>query len=222
MPEIRESMIHATETVFVEIQQRYGELPPNQAKDGLYFDSRLQCLLHGSSYWRQLLFDERNKLLDETILDFMEKIPDRLRLQKRLYGKTVEKLTRLFPPLRVASTDNLEDWNLELMPDRPIGRYYMEEICDLNSGILEYIDQRVVRVLLEGGVILNRSFSQNVKSHLKNKTEQIAFQTVPRAARRLQTSLRRKRIRRDQILKRVIVLKHWHDRFVTKRKDVLI
>ena len=67
------------------------DLEPNGAKDQLYFAHRLQGYLNTAAYFKQLLLDHRNVLLDESLLDFLAMVPTRLRIDKLLYRRAMAR-----------------------------------------------------------------------------------------------------------------------------------
>jgi hypothetical protein len=95
-PERYASHCEASNAAVEEALHEVRDVQPNQAKDRLYFHHLLQCFLHTASYWSLIELDFRNPLLDESILDFLKRVPERLRLDKVLYRQA---LARKYPAL---------------------------------------------------------------------------------------------------------------------------
>ena len=111
---------NASEAVFLTATQEVRGSDPNDAKDYLYFTHRLQGYLNTASYYKLCMLDQRNVLLDDEILDFLEFVPARLRADKVLYRRA---MARAFPRLwqvPFASTSNLEHWGEVLAMSLPV------------------------------------------------------------------------------------------------------
>jgi asparagine synthetase B (glutamine-hydrolysing) len=141
-------LCEASDAAIEDVLREVRHLPPNQAKDRLYYEHRLQCYLHTASYWKQIEIDQRNVLLDEPILDFMTRVPERLRVDKALYRST---LAHRYPDLAgipLARHHNTENWSTLLATDGPVRTYALEELHDVSSRIWEYLDREALAGLL--------------------------------------------------------------------------
>jgi hypothetical protein len=64
----------ALEESVADILDGRRAMDPNDAKDYLYFNHRLQRYLGSSAYFKQVVLAHRNPLLDSEILDFIARI----------------------------------------------------------------------------------------------------------------------------------------------------
>ena len=134
----------ASEAVFANAAEEVSGSEPNDALDILYFTHRLQGYLNTASYYKLCWLDQRNILLDDEILDFVELIPARLRADKLLYRRA---MARAFPQLwqlPFATADNLERWSVVLAESRPVREFVKESLEDERSQIWEFFDRRAL------------------------------------------------------------------------------
>jgi asparagine synthetase B (glutamine-hydrolysing) len=193
-------------------------LSPNQAKDYLYYSHRLQGYLNSASYYKQLFLDQRNCLLDETILDFMSRVPDRLRIDKLLYRQA---MYRAYPHLwrfPHAKCHNLENWAALLRTDSPVRAFVASQLNDSSSGIWELFDQAALKAEFER---MTMSTAPNKipgrRPSLVQPLLQGVFHRLPKNIISFVQSKRTLRLRSvpyDTILMRVMVLKHCYDTLV--------
>ena len=198
-------------------------LDPNRAKDFLYFAHRLQCYLGTAGYYKQVELDQRNVLLDEPILDFLARVPERLRIDKKLYR---DAMARTYPDLArlpLAQRDNLEDWTALLATGTPVRAYSLEELSDRSSGIWEYLDPAALWGLVEAlgrpsdGSPVPRSrpripFRPLVRRALETVAPEVVFRIQARRSARSTI-----RLGPTNLVLRALVLKDWHDTFVAAR-----
>src|SRR5262249_49075020 len=105
---------------------------------------RIQCVHNLAGYYRMILLDHRNVLLDDPILDFLARVPGRLRVNKELYMKTVSAMYPALWSLPIASCSLLEDWAHEMIINSSLRRYLLKQLNDIHSGIWDYFDRRAV------------------------------------------------------------------------------
>jgi asparagine synthetase B (glutamine-hydrolysing) len=186
-------------------------LTPGQAKDALYFDHRLQGYLNTGAMLRQVYVDHRNPLLDEAILDFMEQVPDPLRLHKLLFQ---QGMARRFPELwriGIAGSVNTEDWRSIYARDAVIRGFIQEEFEDSRSAVWDYLDRAHASALLDAVGSTDRGLSKALQSRMKSLARSALefappalMKVVSRAPRRAPTSISR-------LIMRVLALKYWCD-----------
>jgi asparagine synthetase B (glutamine-hydrolysing) len=172
-PERFQELCAASDEIIDSILKEVYVGNSNDAKDYLYFSHRLQCYLNTASYYKQLVLDQRNVLLDETILDFMAHVPAHLRVNKILFH---EAMARAYPELwriPLSQKNNLENWFQLLSSNTPVQAFAIEELEDTTSGIWEYFDRKALRELLASfarpvplGQNSRRSWSQLSRSFL--------------------------------------------------------
>ena len=219
-PGARRAAIEASEATFDAIRDRYGDLVPNQAKDGLYFDTRLANYLQPANYWRQTVFDERNPLLDDDILAFLAEVPEELRIDKALFRDATSVLTRDWPDIPFADGSKLDPFMDQMRPGAPMRLHAEAEAADVESGIWDLIDRPAFATLLAK---LGRSTSAAVEQRGRRRrllrSARHAMGAISgRMAQRAAIRLKRGQVREDMLASRVLVLKDWHDRFITARR----
>jgi asparagine synthetase B (glutamine-hydrolysing) len=189
-------------------------MEPNDAKDYLYFNHRLQRYLGSTAYFKQVVLDHRNPLLDPTILDFIPRIPRNLRLEKTLF---MECIRRRYPNLcrfPFARHSALEDWAAELAQDSPVREYVASEIADSTSGIWDYFDKNGLYELLNATRLSDKIALKGPGEARKllNKGIRGALSiAAPRTAERIVVKRRQQSLYGYRVLLRFIVLKHWYD-----------
>ncbi len=147
-PGVRAAALDESETIFDALTRRYGDLPPNVAKDAMYLEVRLLNYLNNSAYVRKTIFDERNLLIDDVILDFMPSVSDRLRAHKNLFMQAVKVLDRP-KPLPLATQDNKEEWRRLMQPTNPVGAYVAGRIRGSASAIWDILDRTATLALFD-------------------------------------------------------------------------
>ena len=202
------------DATFDGLLNKYADLPTNEAKDRIYFEQRLQHLLQSSSYWRQVYFDERNVLLDDDILDFMKRVPTKLRSEKVLFKKVVAEMHPELWKEGFATPRAPENWRRELSDDRVVGRFLRNQLDDRKSGVWEFVDSEAVRRVLDQYTSskINR---RSTKQRIRRQIEDVAYSIAPRQAMRAKDDLRKSFVSPEQAVMRVLVLKDWHDTYMT-------
>ena len=161
--EHRDAWHAASEAVFAEVAAEVEGREPNDAKDYLYFTHRLQGYLNTASYYKLCVLDQRNVLLDDDILAFLELVPARLRIDKLLYRRA---MARAFPELwelPFATSSNLEPWNKVLAEDRGVRQFIERSLKDSDSRVWEFIDRESVAHLFQS------TSAQRVRSSNTNR-----------------------------------------------------
>lgn len=211
----------ASNAAIEEVLSEVRDLPPNQAKDYFYFAHRLQCFLHTASYYRQVELDQRNVLLDEPILSFMIRVPERLRINKRLYRNAVARKYPNLARFPFAKRGNLEDWTRLLAAKTPVRAYAVEELSERSSGIWEFLDPVALMNIVEAlGRGAGKLLGASPRSRLKSLTKQTLQATAPRLLAWVQTGRHARpavQLEPDKIVMRSLVLKHWYDSFVARK-----
>lgn len=219
-PEHRAALDDASDGAIDAALNEVRGIDPNRAKDFLYFTHRLQCYLHTAGYYKQMELDQRNVLLDEPILDFLARVPEPLRFDKKLYR---DAMARTYPDLArlpSARRDNLEDWTSLLTADTPVRAYAVEELSDRSSGIWEYLDQAAVSGLVTAlGRAPDGAPERGSGSHIRLRplVRRALEMVAPKVAYRIQARRAARSVIHlgpTNLVLRALVLKNWHDTFV--------
>lgn len=210
-PDLQAAMHAAWSSKIAETLAELDGLTLGQAKDALYFDHRLQGYLNTGAMLRQVYVDHRNPLLDETILDFMEQVPDELRLHKLLFQ---QGMARRYPEIwriGIAGSVNTEDWRAIYARDVAIRSFLQQEFEDTGSAVWDYLDRAHACALLEAVARTERSFGRNLQSRMKSLARSALefappalMKVVSRPHRPAPTSISR-------LIMRVLALKYWCD-----------
>jgi asparagine synthetase B (glutamine-hydrolysing) len=187
---------------------------PDNAKDLLYFRHRLQGYLNPAAYMKQAVLDHRAPLVDEAVLDFNERVPARLRVDKALFRRAARRLSPELWEIPLATRDNLEDFGALLASPSPVRRHVEAELSDRRSGLWELVDPDALRRGLPPlGLPASRSPAAALRDRAK-KIVRAALRVAPSVERSLVMQVHRGAIRFEQICLRAMVLKGWHDLFV--------
>jgi asparagine synthetase B (glutamine-hydrolysing) len=188
---------------------------PDDAKDLLYFRHRLQSYLGSAAYLKQAVLEHRAPLLDARILAFNARVPARLRVGKRLFLRAAKRLAPELFAIPLARRDNLEDWGALLAAPSPVRAHVAQELLDRDSGIWEHVDREALVAGLPRGPESGGSAIAAAIRRLPRRVGRTLLRAVPPLERPLVACAHRSAIRFDQICLRVLVLKSFHDLFVT-------
>jgi asparagine synthetase B (glutamine-hydrolysing) len=185
---------------------------PIDAKDRWYFEHRLQRYLSTATYYKQLAIDHRNILLDDRILDFLAKVPSRLRVEKKLFRRVVLHRYPDLCEVPFATRTVGEDWGALLGRDSPVRRFAQAELDDMSSGIWSLFDRAAVRRLLDRTTqadpfVVWGPGLYRARMFLRNRY----FALAPRSAARVRCWRRLRLLPAHAAVLRVLVLKNWYD-----------
>jgi len=193
------------------------DLSPNRAKDFFYFTHRLQGLLQTASYLKQIELDQRNVLLDGSILDFMAKVPDPIRVDKLLYRRVVNQEYSHLAKFPYAKRSNFEDWRKLLATASPVREYALEELNDQSSGIWEFLDPVALAKIL-GALGKGPGIRSMLTQWLDPKA--LVKMSLTTFAPRLVSQIRSDRhagpvvhLAANKVILRSLALKNWYDTF---------
>jgi asparagine synthetase B (glutamine-hydrolysing) len=188
---------------------------PDDAKDLLYFRHRMQSYLGSAAYLKQVVLEHRAPLLDERILAFNRRIPARLRADKRLFCRAARQLSPELFTIPLATRDNLEDWRALLAEPSPVYDHVARELGDRESGIWEHVDREALLAGLERASEARGPLLASELCRIPRRMGRALLRALPPVRRRLVACVQKSTIRFDQICFRVLVLKSFHDLFVT-------
>lgn len=196
-------------------------MDPTDAKDYLYFSHRLQGYLFSIATYKQVLFDHRNVWLDDAILEFLLRIPWRLRLHKNLYEKAVRAMCPPLSAIPLADCSGLEDWEAELKKESALQAYMRRQLDDHKSGVWEYFDREAVCHAFHECLVDSqlKALSPSFSNRLRKKLSRQIFSFFPRQAMALRTERFQSAMLPYQALFRFLVFKQWHDTFLEHRNS---
>jgi hypothetical protein len=161
-----------------------------------------------------VVLEHRAPLLDESILDFNERVPASLRAHKLLFCRAAARLAPEAFRIPLARHGNLEDWGLLVASRSPVRQQVEAAIADRQSGIWALFDPEALRAALPPiGKPPGRGALACVARGAK-RVARTALHVAPPLERALVRRAHRAGLRLDQLCLRVMVLKTWHDLFV--------
>jgi hypothetical protein len=206
------AILNAQGEAFSTIAREVEGLTPQQAKDCIYFDHRLQTYLGTQNRLLTASLDHRNPLLDESLLDFMERVPDSLRAHKLLYQRVLANRYGDLWKLGIAGRSARPDWASLIELDPHLLPYIDDALADTSSGIWDYLSREHMLGLLD-------------RLKRREPARRLGWKPVALSMyRRLRPSLpsalvdlaKRSRSRTGPVapaiqLWRMLALKHWYD-----------
>jgi asparagine synthase (glutamine-hydrolysing) len=211
-PALYARLCDASAEALAEVARPLDGAHPDDAKDLLYFRHRLQGYLGSAAYLKQVALDHRAPLLDEALLDFNARVPARLRVDKRLFCRAAARAAPEIFRIPLAERGNLEDWGALLASASPVRAHVEEELADTRSGIWEMFDRRALAALLPP---LGRPPGRSAAVESVRRLARTGVHLAPPLERALVTRSHRAALRVDQACLRIMVLKAWHDMFVS-------
>jgi asparagine synthetase B (glutamine-hydrolysing) len=188
---------------------------PDDAKDQLYFRHRLQGYLGSAAYLKHVTLDHRAPLVDEALLDLNGRVPAALRAHKGLFCRAAARGAPEVWRIPFARHGNMEDWEELLTTASPVREAVVAALGDEGSGVWELFDRgALVATLPALGAPPSKRPAAWVARGVK-ALGHAALGMAPAVERRIAAGRHRRGIRVEQILMRVMVLKCWHDLFVT-------
>ncbi len=187
-------------------------LTPQQAKDRLYFEHRLQTYLGTQNRLLTASIDQRNPLLDEVLMDFMELVPDPLRAHKLLYQRALARRYASFWRLGLAGRSARPDWATLMSLDPQILTYLGDALGDGGSGIWDHLSREHMRALLEQ---MTR-YKAPSRSGWRSVALSMVRRVRPMLPRRMSSLVRGSQSSARPVgpalqLWRMVALKHWWD-----------
>jgi asparagine synthetase B (glutamine-hydrolysing) len=214
-PEVLRRMAGAAEAALAEAAYPLAAEHPDDAKDLLYFRHRLQSYLGSAAYLKQVVLDHRAPLLHESLLELNARVPAALRAHKTLFCRAAARLSPEIFRIPLASRGNLEDWGHLVASRSPVRATVEAELADRGSGIWELFDPEALRSALPAlGATPGRGPAACLTLGAK-RAAKAALGLVPPVERRILARTHAAGLRFDQLCLRVLVLKAWHDLFVT-------
>lgn len=215
LPGVFDQVGREGDAIVARLFEEYKRVQEDNAGDQIYFRHRLQGYLNQASYFKSLLLDHRNPLLDESLLRFIQRLSIAARHEQKVLN---EALAESFPELRrfpYAESSNLEDYVQLLAEDTPVRRAVAAELADEKSQAWEWLDRKALQSLLES--LAARGGSQDWRKRAKKKVKNLvrdAVYGIPWLDTRLRGVYLRRETRPDEVLLRAIAIKHFFDLFV--------
>src|SRR5439155_2663226 len=174
---------------------------PDSIKDKIYFEHRIQGCMNIAAYPKQIVLDHRAPLLDETILDFLARVPARLRDDRVLFRRAAAATRPSLWEIPLARHGNLEHWPRLLAERTPVRAFAERELHDVDSPFWEIANRAA---LIDGlrGLKATPTREPTIEERAK-KVIRGALSVLPPVERALTARSHRGSIRFDQILLRM-------------------
>lgn len=211
-PDVYRTYCEASDAALETLAGAYRDVPPDNVGDEVYFRHRLQGYLNAAGYFKLLLLDHRNPLLDEQLLDFVVRLSIGARRHQAIFRRTVE---RLYPQLWAqpfAATHNLEDYDILLATDSPVRRFVGRQLADRQSAIWSCFDRDALLRTFDGlaGTHRRRPWTRRLRLGVRDLVRG-ASSFAPPLQRHLRAAYLRRLSRPDDLFFRFVALKQWMD-----------
>jgi asparagine synthetase B (glutamine-hydrolysing) len=127
-PAFYEKMLEGWHKRLKEILREYHHQSVNDLKDSLYFNWRLARYLSTLSYFKLAYIEQFNPLLDFGVIEFNQRVPTRLRVDKKLFRMAFRAKQSLLNGIPLATRNNLENWEKVIRRNPVIFKYVREKL----------------------------------------------------------------------------------------------
>lgn len=201
-----------------ELVRGYDGVQEDNVGDAVYLRHRLQGYLGPAGYFKQLVVDHRNPLLDEDLLTLVQRLSIDARREQRLLNEAGAEAFSVVWDLPFATSSNLEDFADLLARPTPVRRAVRAALDDAASGVWEIFDRRALLERLDGLRAGTASgTARGVQRRLRETVKRVvrdAIYDVPALDVRVRGRYLRRVVREDELFLRVVALKHFIDLFV--------
>ncbi|MEM1205942.1 MAG: asparagine synthase-related protein [Acidobacteriota bacterium] len=207
----------AGDAMLAALAREYADVQEDNVGDQVYFRHRLQGYLNSAGYFKQLVLDHRNPLLDEGLLRLVQRLSIAARREQKILNEAgAEAFPEVWGPFPFADRSNLEDFVDLLARDTPVRRAVSAALQDRTSAVWDYLDRSALLSRLDS---LRASGGRaNWRSRLKSRVKTFvrdAVYDIPSVDVRVRGVYLRRETREDEVFLRVLTLKHFFDLFVT-------
>lgn len=186
-------------------------------RDYFYFAVRLLHYHSRSAYCKRTIVDVRNPWLDRELLEFLQTLPVRYRINRYLYRKTAAKMFPELMSIPAATRNSLENWPEILRKDRVVQQFLKMHLIDNPNSLYQTLNFDAVRVLYEKA-ILPGGEGPSFKRRAILATKEFLRSRAPQLYRRLKpalmTKIKTREMPAQELLFRLLILKIWFDQFV--------
>jgi hypothetical protein len=177
-----------------------------------FLTQRLFGYLNPLSQLKKLVIPLRNPFMDSEILDFIGRVPARLRKCRELFKSASQQMFPEFDKIGIARYNNLVDWNQRLGFDPALRAYLRQALLEHRNGFDELVD----RGRLEQ--FLNRTFCEAASSSRVNGNRRLTL--LQRGRRRMARHLGLCDISPSTQLFRLMIMKIWADEYLYGNFDL--
>lgn len=109
-------------------------------KDHLFIAERFYAYHNPLTQLKRLVVEERNPLLDNDIIEFVRRLPPRLRIWKALFQMTARCIMPEFDRIGVSRVVSLVDWDLRLQQDGKLQKFVRSTLLEHRNGFDKIVD----------------------------------------------------------------------------------
>jgi asparagine synthetase B (glutamine-hydrolysing) len=212
-PELRPQVTAAQSQALDHAAGELAGLTPDQMKDGLYFEHRLQCYLGVENRLRQTVLDHRNPFLDESILAFMEEVPDRWRAHKLLYQRAMARRYPQLWEIGIAGQLSTENWSGTFARKPDIREFISAELADHGSAIWCVLDRQFLLQTYER-LSADRTHAPATWKSIARSMLRTVRPLMPAGIAKLGAGrIAARATAPHRLIMRALVLKHWFDAY---------
>ncbi len=212
-----EKLCSAGDAAFDTQKSKGDGMAPSDFKDVCYFSLRVPTYLSSAAYYKQVLFDHRNPLLANELMDFYQKVPTSQRLDKKLFFDAFKVAHPDLAKIPYSKVDGTEDWGAIMMENTPLRRMIVKELADESSGVWEIFDRnRVVHLFNNLSVSITSKKVPVWKKPIR-MVRSYASALLPAQVDRMELKRAQARLEVSQLIFRVMIFKNWHDTFFNGR-----
>lgn len=175
-PKIRKYLVETDREHKRELLENCPYKDLHDRKDYFYFTERLFGYLHPLTQLKERIIWVRNPFLDNDVLDFVMKLPTKMRLGKALFKSMIQEKFPEFSRFPIAQTSNLIDWDERLRRDSALQSYVKEILFDNQNDFDQLVDKKRLEELLfsivqtsSNGKTKNRSILRRIRQRMNNR-----------------------------------------------------
>jgi len=186
-------------------------------RDYFYFASRLFQYHSRSAYCKRTVVDVRNPWLDKELLEFLQTVPVRYRLDRYLYRRAGSALFPELMALPIATRSSLENWPEKFQKSSDLQQFLKTHLLEKRNSFHEILNPNAVRALYNetiqpGGVrpTVKQRTLQAGKNFLRTQAPQLYQRLKPSLMGKVEST----QIQGEVLLMRMLLMKIWFDQFV--------
>jgi asparagine synthetase B (glutamine-hydrolysing) len=217
LPRVYETCRDAGDAAFDALLREYQAYEPNDAKDILYFSHRLQNYLGPASYYKRILFSQRDPLLSDDILDLMSAVPRTMRADKAILYSALRWMNPELARFPYAANSGLEHWLQQMATPGPVNAFFDMQVTDRESEIWSIFDRTAVSELWKKTTDSSRSpRAAPLLRRAKLSSTRLMTVALPKTAAELVARRAQAYLPADVVLMRFVVLKYWFDNLLNQ------
>jgi asparagine synthetase B (glutamine-hydrolysing) len=186
-------------------------------RDYFYFACRLFHYHSRSAYCKRTVVDVRNPWLDKELLEFLQTVPVRYRINRYLYKKAGSALFPDLMAIPIATRSSLENWTEKFQNSPVLQQFLKTHLFEQRNSFHEMLNPDAVRALYDQAIRPGGSHP-SVKQRTLQAGKNLLRTQAPQLYRRLKPSLMGRmestEIAGEVLLMRMLLLKIWFDQFV--------